>query len=350
MIAQSISISALSRFTRRRILPGNGHLLVREGQKVKYSDTVAEGATLGNFQRLDARRALGIASLEKLNRTFQHKVGDLLQKGDIIAQSRGIASRILRAPAEARIIAIDDGKLLLELNPTINELKAGYNGTIIETIPDRGVLIECDGALVQGVWGNGKIDGGVLSIALVKPDGEFLRNVLDVSMRGSMCLGGYCLQEDALVAAQELPLRGLLLAGLSSKLIPLVKTLPFPVLVLEGFGKVGLAQSTYKLLTSNDKREVCVLAQEWDVYAGTRPELFIPLPSAGSTTPEAFELQVGNKVRITMPPLIGKSASVLQVFKEPQKLQSGMYTFSAEVSLETGQHVTLPVSNLEIIH
>ncbi len=349
MIARSITISALNRFNRRRILPGNGRVIVREGQKVKSNDTVAESIVLGTFQRLDARKALGIASLEKLNKAFQHKPGDLLQKGDIIAQTKGIASRILRAPAQSLIISIEDGKVLIELNPGTNELKAGYNGTILETIPDRGVVIECDGALVQGVWGNGKIDGGVLSIALVKPELEFLRESLDVSMRGSMCLGGYCLQADALVAAQELPLRGLILAGLATSLIPMVKTLPFPVLVLEGFGKVGLGQPTYKLLSSNDKREVCIIAHDWDVYEGTRPELFIPLPSAANTREETFELQVGNKVRINMPPLIGKQASVLQIFKDPQKLQNHMYAFSAEVSLETGQHVTLPVTNLEII-
>ncbi len=349
MIARSITINALTRFTRQRLLPGNGRVIVREGQKVKYSDTVAEGAVLGTFLRLDARKALAISAPDKLKKAFQHKPGDLLQKGDVIAQTKGLASRILRAPGNSLIISVEDGKVLLELNPAKEELKAGYNGIIVETVPDRGVVIEADGALVQGVWGNGQIEGGMLSLALAKPELEFQRSILDVSMRGSVCLGGYCLQADALQAAQELPLRGLILVGMAASLIPAALHLPFPLIVLEGFGKIGLGPSTYKLLTTNDKREVCINAQVWDANTGTRPEVYIPLPSAATTSEQVVELQIGHKVRINMPPLTGKQASVLQIFKDPQKLLNNLFAYSAEVSLETGQHVTLPVTNMEII-
>ena len=112
---------------------------------------------------LDIRRGLGIPSISAAERCIVRQQGDKLEKGDVIAESGGLFSRIIRAPAEGEIILISDGQVLLQVRSTSLEVKAGLAGTVTELIQDRGAVVETNGALIQGVWGNGRIDSGLLS-------------------------------------------------------------------------------------------------------------------------------------------------------------------------------------------
>ena len=48
--------------------------------------------------------------------------------------------------------------------------------------------------------------------------------------------------------------------------------------VLDGFGAMPMNSAAFKLLTTNNKREVTVNAEHFDRYSGNRPEVIIPLP------------------------------------------------------------------------
>lgn len=349
MICRSVHISPLVRIHRPRMLAGNAHVLVQDGQKVKFGDVIARGAQPGNYILLDLKKALGISSKEKIAKAMQRHAGESLQKGDIIARTQGFASRIVRAQGASRIISIENGTVLLEVESAPLELKANYSGTVTQIIPDRGAVISGDGALIQGVWSNGKSGGGLLASAPSSPEQEFTRASLDVSQRGSVWISGFCLQEDAMRAAGEMALRGLILSSMSASLIPFAAQLPFPVILLEGFGKIPMNESIFKLLSTNSTREVSISSDQTLDGSDTRPEIFLPLPTEANAMLEDNNLEIGKRVRANMAPYTGKSGTVSNLKNEPVSLPSHINTICAEVSLANDQRIIVPVDNLEII-
>ncbi|NIM07938.1 MAG: hypothetical protein GTO53_01975, partial [Planctomycetales bacterium] len=79
-------------------------------------------------------------------------------------------------------------------------------------------MIEMTGSLLQGVWGNGRIDFGVMRVIAEAPTHHLTPDQLDVQMRGSIIFGGRCDQEETLQAAAELSLRGLILFSMPARL------------------------------------------------------------------------------------------------------------------------------------
>ena len=81
--------------------------------------------------------------------------------------------------------------------------------------------MRANGALIQGVWGNGPHVGeGLMVILLKSPDDELQRTDLEVSLRGAIVVAGHCKIPKRCASAASLPLRGLVLASMSSDLIP----------------------------------------------------------------------------------------------------------------------------------
>ncbi len=174
-------------------------------------------------------------------------------------------------------------------------------------LPDRGVIIEAHGALVQGIWGNNQIDQGLL-LVLAQSAGEALtRDRLDVSMRGAVILGGYCTDPEALKMANDLPLRGLILGGMSAGLIPLANKLVFPLIVLDGFGPAPMNNAAFKLLSTNDKTGNLFERPPWNLSDGERPEVIIPLPVEGNLPKETDEYKPEQVVRIQGAPIPARS-------------------------------------------
>ena len=104
-------------------------------------------------------------------------------------------------------------------------------------------------------------------------------------MRGAVVLAGHCSSADALRAGAELPLRGLILSSMASELLPVAASLNYPIFVVEGFGKIPMNETAYKLLSTSEKRDISINAS-FNPSAGERPELIIPLPASGQAAPE----------------------------------------------------------------
>jgi hypothetical protein len=220
----------------------------------------------------------------------------------------------------------------------------------VELIPERGVTIETTGGLVQGAWGNGKSDFGLLTIIGKEELPEVTPTDIDVSMRGGIVMGGYCQSEDVIRMAQDLTLRGLILVSASAALAPVMQRASIPIMLLEGFGKRNLHPAAQKLLASADRRDVALLAEIWDRHQGVRPELIIPAPATSYITPppEMVNLTPGVLVRILRAPAAGASGT-LSALKGSYTFPGGLRARAAEVKLENGSVVIVPVANLEVI-
>ena len=350
MLASVVHILPLTTIRRERALPVPGRVLVRQGQKVAPRDVIAEAAVAPEHLLLNVPRALGV-SLKDAEALIQRAVGDDVAEGDLIAGPVGLTRRVLRAPVAGQIVLIREGKVLLEVDTPPEELRAGMAGIITDLIADHGAVIETVGALVQGVWGNGRMEFGLLQNMLETPDARLSSDEMDVSLRGAVVLGGYCDDPKVLRNAADIPLKGLILSSMAASLVPLAAKVPFPVLVLRGFGFQPLDAASFKLLTSNQNREISVNAVAFDHFAGTRPEVVIPLTSASDPPPpmETEDFAVGQKVRLVRSAEPDSTGIIEQILELPAILPSGLRAVSARVHYENGETVTVPLANLEIL-
>lgn len=335
---------------RERRLPVPGMVLARLNQKVSPGDVIAEAVWGREHILLNVAQALGV-SPAAADRLIKCKADDRLAASTEIAVGKGLFPRSIAAPREGRVIVAGDGQVLMAVGETKIELRAGISGTVVEIIQNRGAVIQTAGALVQGVWGNGRIDSGLLVNLAEQTDGVLTAGRLDVSMRGFVVLGGMVKDAETLKAAGELPVRGLILSSLYPSLIQLAREMRYPILVTDGFGPLPMNSAAYKLLSTNAKREVTVNAEARDRYSGMCPEVIISLPTA-SDPPALREEQTfapGLQVRMRRPPSIGMIGSITAIKPGLTTLPSGLRAPAAEVKLENGETVVAPLINLEVV-
>ncbi len=343
-------IIGFASIVRKRLLPVEGITLARPNQKVSPNDVVAEAVWGREHILLNVARTLGV-SPAAADRLIKCKADDRLPARAEIAVGKGLFPRTVTAPRDGRVVVVGDGQVLMQAGESKLELRAGISGVVVEVIPNRGVVIQAVGALVQGVWGNGRVDSGLLANLIDQPDGVLTAGRLDVSMRGFVILGGMVKDAETLKAAAELPVRGLILSSLYPSLIPQAREMRYPIIVTDGFGPMPMNSAAYKLLSTNVKREVTVNAEARDRYSGSCPEVIIPLP-VGTDAP-ALQDQVtfapGLQVRMRRPPSLGMIGSIVAVKPGLTMLPSGLRAPAAEVKLENGETVTAPLVNLEVV-
>lgn len=350
MLAPVTHILPLTTIRRERLLPIPGRVMVRTGQKVKPLDVVAEANLAPEHILLQVARGLGV-SAEEADRLIERQAGDEVMEGDVIASRGGLARRVVRSPVSGRVVMVGDGLVLLEVESRPYQVLAGLPGNVTQVIPDRGAVIETTGALIQGVWGNGRLDFGLMHVVMETPVSTLTPDQLDVRMRGSIVLAGHCDHAEALEAAAEMALRGLILSSLRARLLPLAARQRFPVVVVEGFGQRPLQEATFQLLSTNDNREVVVNAERFDRLAGRQPEIVIPLPAPPTTgvPQDVVDLAPGVKVRIISGPQAGALGTVAALRSGAVAFPSGLRAQAARVNLTGNKNVMVPVANLEVI-
>lgn len=348
MITPVTHLLPLTHLRRDRMLPMKGRVLCNVGDDVKATDVVAEADQHGDHLILDIRRALNLRNAEEAHKRMRYKVGEKVEKGDILAQTGGIIPRVLRAQADGKVIGIHRGQIILEAAGSKLQIRAGIAGRVAEVLPDRGLVIEGDGALLQGVWGNGKIASGMLLIADQPADNELTRVNLNANMRGAVVLAGHVTTKETLIAAQELPIGGLILASMTADLMQTAVKVNYPIILMEGFGRIPLNQAAFNLLSTNEKRDI-ILNGVWDADRNEKPELFIPLPALGNPAQDYAELTQGKTVRVTVPPYAGQSALVVTVRPGLTLLANGQRVNAADIQLDTNLIVTVPLANLDVL-
>jgi len=350
MIAPVTHILALTTVVRTRLLPVNGRIIARVGQKVTPTDVVADAIVGRKHLIVDFAQELNLLP-KKAAGFLKVKKGQKVSQGEILAESTGMFPRQVQAPAEGRVVAVGGGKLVLETGGSSFELVAGIPGVVSEVIGDRGVVIRATGAIIQGLYGNGRLETGVMLSLFEKPDDVLNNTNMDVSLRGSIIVAGHVDNPAVIKNAADLPLRGMILASIAPAALSAAAQAPFPVLVTDGFGRRPMNSAAFKLLTTNVKRDITLNAEFYDRQNGTRPEVFIPLPvSQEPVEPRDMEtFAPGQTVRVCYLARPGMIGTVIQLHPGLTALPSGLKAPAAEIRLETGEQVIIPLTNLEVL-
>jgi hypothetical protein len=350
MLAPVNHILPLTTIERERVLPVSGNVIAKLNQKVSSTDVIAEATWSREHLLVDVSRSLGI-SPSAADRLIRVKVNDKVPEGTEIAIGKGMMPRTIRAPRDGRVVAVGGGQVLMETGDASIQLRAGIPGTIVQIIPGRGALIRTVGALIQGTWGNGRIETGTLYNLTEKPDDVLTASRLDVSLRGSIILAGLIRDAETLRQAADLPVRGLILSSISPGLLPAAQQLRFPIVAIDGFGQVPMNSAAYKLLTTNVKRDVTINAEAFNRYTGARPEVIIPLPISQEPAPpvDVSTLETGQTVRMRRSPHAGEIGTLVKVRPGLSTLPSGLRAPAGDVQLENGEQILVPLVNLEIV-
>lgn len=349
MLASITHILPLTNICRTRILQINGRILARIGQRVKGMDIVAEAVLQPKHIQLNLQTVLGNITPGKARQMIERHLGETVAAGDIIATSGGFLRRVLRAPQAGIIDSISADQVMIRVQSQPYRLFAGIPGEIIEIIPDRGVVIETNGSLVQGAWGNDQINTGSINMATVRPGEEISREYLDSVTEGAVLVAGCCSQIDILRIINELPVKGLILGSMSAELIPIANSMKMPVIVLDGFGKTPMNGDAFWLLKSNERRDASIMALSWDSYTNERPEIIIELPAKGENQPDADIFDLGQKVRVLTYPNMGQIGTLEQIHDGLLIMPDGVRATAGEIYLENGEQLIVPLANLDII-
>lgn len=349
MYTRMTQITPAIHLFRERLLPVNGTVVARVGQKVNPNDVVAEVTLPSRHALVDVVRTLGLPNAQAAEALIKRDAGETVALNDLLAETGGVFSRMIRSKAAGKIVSISNGQILIETQNESKELKANYSGSISKVIPNRGVVIETNCALVQGVWGNGKLFSASLMVKSLNQSAEIEINSLDVSIRGTLLLGGVCTDAKALDLAATLPVGGLILGSMPAALRETALKQPYPILLIDGFGKGGMNEPAWKLLSANKGREATLNAEFQGAESEGRPEVLIPLADEAEEANSAARLTRGQLVRIHTAPLFGKTGVVEKILPGMTPLNNGIRVCAASVIVDNKERKIVPVANLDVI-
>lgn len=348
MITPVTHLTPITYIRRARMLPDKGQILVSLHQRVNATDIVAEAPQIGKHRILNVQKALDLWTGAEAEKRMTYKVGEKVEKGDILAQTDGFLPRVVRSPVTGEVVAINHGQIIIEHSIEKLQLAAGIPGVVAEILPERGVVIECNGALIQGVWGNTRISQGNLRIVEQLEEEELTPALLMDDYRGSIVFGGFVNDPEVFERASDLSVRGLVLSSMTSSLASLAMKMKYPIILMEGFGQVPVNDIALKLMHNNEKRDVSLNA-EWDPTRGEKPEICIPLPAQGNPALDYAELVPGKVVRVTVPPYTGQSATLVALQPGLVRLPNGKRTMVATIRLSNRRVVNIPIANIDVL-
>ncbi|MCE2880832.1 MAG: hypothetical protein LW636_00540 [Planctomycetaceae bacterium] len=365
-----LKVSASTVYRARRLLPVTGEVLVKAGDRVGARDTVARTFVEGEVTPV-ALASLLSAPAGDVPSLMLVKQGDTVEAGQPLARSKGIfglGKKEVPSPAAGTVesISATTGQVILRGAPIAVEVKAYVSGTVVEALSGEGAVVECDAALVQGIFGVGGETVGPIRMAANSPDATLGAADIKPDMKGAVVVGGARMTAGAVQAAQAAGVAALVAGGIDDADLKAIlgydlgvaitgsERIGLTLVVTEGFGDIAMAARTFALLKGFEGREASVNGAT-QIRAGVmRPEIVVarqagdPAPSTGAR-PEEGALEIGTQVRLIRDPYFGLIGSVAALPSEPAVLGSGSKARVLEVTLGDGRRVTVPRANIELI-
>ncbi len=366
-----LKVSAHTLIQRTRRLPLKGEVLVQEGQIVTPDTVVARASLPGLMQSVKVAAQLGIDA-DELPAALLVKEGDVVEKGQILAATKaffGMFKSEAKSPTAGVVETISavSGNVGVRQSPLPIDLTAYLSGTVAETMPGEGVIVETQGALIQGIFGIGGERVGEIQMVSSGPELDLTEAEIVPALAGKIIVGGANISGAALRKASEVGVTGIVVGGIIDKdLIAFLgydigvaitghENINLTLVITEGFGTIAMAQRTFELLKSLEGKSASINGAT-QIRAGViRPEVIVPLPAlpgsfkAGNNGSDEGNLAIGTPIRLIREPYFGKLATVAALPPHLTVVGSGASVRVLEATLADGSTVTVPRANVEII-
>lgn len=375
-----LKVSHRTRIEKERILPLKGNVLVKEKALVNAEDIVARTMLPGNIKPINIAHLLG-AEPQEISRYMLVKEGDSVEKGDILARSKGFLGLFkteVKAPEKGVIESLSSitGQLMLREPPNPVEIKAYLTGYVEEVIPEEGVCIISFGAFIQGILGVGGERFGEITVITDDPAVTPDVSKLNENLKGKIIVAGNKIDYDFYRRCEELGIGGVVVGSIDD--IDLKRIIGYELgvaitgkedvvttlIVTEGFGNLPIADRTFELLKKCEGKYASINGAT-QIRAGVmRPEIIVPdmgflkthsfdeVESVGHEKERDEEqgiLEIGSRVRIIREPHFGKICEVVDLPPELQPIESGAQVRVLTVKLPDGERFVLPRANVELI-
>ncbi len=354
---------------RERRLPLKGHVTVAAGARVEADTVVARTELPGNVQTVNLAAKLAIDPA-KVPESLALPLGSRVKSGDVIASGRslfGLLRQKAAAPAGGTLESVSGitGQLILREPPIPVEVNAFVQGRVVDVLPAEGVVVETEGAFVQGIFGVGGETHGAIAVVAASPKDALRAEDLDASHRGKVVVGGSRISYGALMRARAVGVAAVVVAGFDDQDLRLLlgrdlgvaitgsEDLGITLLLTEGFGAIPMADRTWRLLQSRAGQAASVSGAT-QIRAGVmRPEIIVPSAQAQIVRERAAVhtgLEVGTLLRVIREPHFGRIGAVVELPPELQALESGSLARVMVVEFaDDGSRAVVPRANVELI-
>ncbi len=355
---------------KERRLPLPGEVVVKVGDKVSAETVVARTELPGNVQPINVAGLLSIPPQE-INSVMIKKVNDPVKKGEPIAESKsffGLFRNTVTSPVDGYIESISNitGQVILREPPIPITVNAYVDGTVVEVIPNEGVVVETTASFIQGIFGIGGETIGEIMVVVNSPEEELTKDKITPEMKGKILIGGSYVTSEALKEAVKCGVKGVVVGAIDDKnlkdflgydigvAITGNEQKGITLMITEGFGKLPMAKRTFELfLELNGKKASMNGATQ--IRAGViRPEVIVAIPDGQPVSEESKEelsqgLAIGTMVRVIREPYFGKIGKVTALPPELQVIETEAKVRVLELEFENGERVIVPRANVEII-
>ena len=352
-----------------RLLPMKGNVHYEVGDKVESNDIVASTKIPGNVQMINVSKQLNIEP-ENVSECMLVKLDDSISAGQVIAESKGLFGLFknqLKSPINGVMTNVSDitGQAILSEPPQPIEVNAYVSGIIKKVIDEEGVVIEAEGALIQGILGLGGENRGELIVVVNSPEDELKAEMILPEHKNKIIVGGSFMCHEVFEKAKEIGVSGIITGGFDYQ--DLSKILGFSLgvaitgsekigpslMITEGFGNISMAYRTFDLLKTNQNKYAS-LNGSTQIRAGViRPELVVPLKGLSLKEKSFDDLDLviaeGSMVRVIREPYFGSVGIVKKLPSSLKKMESETEVRVAEIEFEDDSVKTIPRANLEMI-
>ncbi|NLZ26044.1 MAG: hypothetical protein GX884_00545 [Chloroflexi bacterium] len=334
--------------TRQVCLPVLGNIKVRAGEHVDFGDLIAETTLPARFEMIDIPNHFNV-SPEEADTMIKRLVGDVIAKGDVLAQKDGFITQLFRSPGDGKLVSLREGRITLALGQEKMQVFAPMPGMVAELIDGRGAVITLTGSVVESSWGNGKSAQGELIFW-----GELEKKGLGIA--SALVKDKIIVFKKAATAGQlrrvlRLKPAGLILPSINPEQLKSTRESDVAVLSLLGFGELRMDVASLELIESMSGQTVYIVAQENTVGPKENPLLILPKEKKADLGlyKEEIKLAPGLRVRLRGEPYTGMVGIVKGLPSEEMVFASGLQSPSVVVICEGDQMINASIHNIDLI-
>jgi hypothetical protein len=320
--------------------------MVDVGSRVTPDEVLATHRPPGAPVRVPIAAALRRGPVEA-RAAMVARPGTTLDTGETLARK---GRREVRAPASGILLAYDeaDGSAIMAPLGAPQPL-VGHVAGEVERMDEGAIEIRLRAAVLDGVGGFGEAVHGPLHLGVRDPGDELRASAIDVGGTGQIVVGGSRASAETLTRARAMGVAGIVLGGVLDKELRDFEEIQrrrrqvggltgaFGLLLVEGFGKVGLDPVLFAWFARHVGHMASLFGAEGRLYVYDASA-----PPVRSSAPRP-----GDRVIAHRRPFAGRGGELIRLLDGLHAAPSGVPCRMAIVRFEDGRTASVPLANLE---